>query len=301
MGLPIKINLPEGFLDKEVRYGYEVSGKLKKIWAIELDLLNEFMRVCAKHDIKYTIFGGTLLGAIRHHGFIPWDDDLDVALTREEYNKLCRVAEAEFNHPYFFQTALSDRRYFCAYARLRNSETTAAIRGMATKDYNNGIYIDVYVLEGYYDSKFMWNFQNLLFWFAVKPLNLYYKYHPLTNLLKERVLRMSRPFFRMFPYRLWVSIYVKVQQLATKGSSRIGLRDEISETAKRYWLYKDELTDLVEVDFEMLKVMMVRNYDEVLRRIYGDYMQFPPMEERGQWHEGLIHFEPDVPYVDYLK
>ena len=147
MALPIKLPLPKHFLEEEVRCGYRVTEKLKKIWAVELDLLNEFQRVCKKHNIKFTIFGGTLLGAVRHKGFVPWDDDLDVAMTRVEFDKLCRIAETEFDYPYFFQTALTDRRYFFSYARLRNSETTAIISGNGTPDYNNGVYIDIYVLE----------------------------------------------------------------------------------------------------------------------------------------------------------
>ena len=88
MKLPIKIKLPEHFLEKEVRCGYSVTEKAKKIWAVELDLLAEFDRVCRKHDINYQIFAGTLLGAVRHEGFSPWDDDVDVCLLRGDYEKL---------------------------------------------------------------------------------------------------------------------------------------------------------------------------------------------------------------------
>ena len=84
----IKLSLPEGFLEEEVRCDYTVSKEMKKVWAVELDLLAEFQRVCKLHDIKYSVCGGTLLGAIRHKGFIPWDDDIDVMMMREEYEKL---------------------------------------------------------------------------------------------------------------------------------------------------------------------------------------------------------------------
>lgn len=301
MSLPIKIKLPAHFLDEELRCGYTVTNKLKKIWAVELDLLNELLRVCKKYNIKPIVFGGTLLGAVRHQGFIPWDDDLDVALTREDFEKLCEIAPAEFAYPYFFQTAISDRRYFFAYARLRNSETTGAISYHMTSGYNNGIYIDIYVLEGYVESKIRWYFQNLLMKLALKAVTLYYQKVPRVKGFKERLLRIPRPFVILFRYEIWLSIYRKILGLYTKTSRRIGLRDEMSRQAQRYWVYKNELADIIELPFENILVPVPRSYDEVLRRVYGDYMGFPPVSARGKWHSGQIIFDPDVPYKDYIK
>ena len=301
MSLPIKLKLPEHFLEEEVRCGYTVTTKLKKIWAVELDLLNELLRVCKKHNIKLIVFGGTLLGAVRHKGFIPWDDDLDVALSREDFDHLCAIAPTEFQHPYFFQTALSDRRYFFSYARLRNSETTAIVSGNDAPDYNNGIYIDVYVLEGYTDSMIKWGIQRLLQKIMVKCLTLYYQSRRRNNSLKELVMRLPRPFVRMFKYERLFATYLKVLGMFTKSSSRIGLRDEMSQQAERYWIYKNEIDDLIEMPFENLEVPAPRPFDDILRRVYGEYREFPPVEKRGIWHEGQITFNPDVPYREYFK
>ena len=77
---------------------------MKEIWAIELNLFSEFDRVCRKHGITYIASSRTMLGTLRHHGFIPWDDDIDLMMMRDQYEKLCDVAEEEFKHPYFFQS-----------------------------------------------------------------------------------------------------------------------------------------------------------------------------------------------------
>lgn len=105
----LNIELPKGFLEEEVRCGYTVTRKMKEVWAVELDLLKEFKRVCNKYDLKYCADGGTLLGAIRHQGFIPWDDDLDIAMLRKDFEKLNEVAPAEFKKPYFWQTEETDK------------------------------------------------------------------------------------------------------------------------------------------------------------------------------------------------
>ena len=148
-GLPIKLELPDGFLDPEIRCGYQVTGEHKRIWAVELDLLAELLRVCSKHNINVQVYAGTLLGAVRHGGFIPWDDDLDVCMTYDDYSHLCKIADKEFKFPYFFQNGITDNHYFFGFARLRNSLTTGAVKGFEAYNYNNGIFIDINILNTY--------------------------------------------------------------------------------------------------------------------------------------------------------
>ena len=300
MSLPIKIKLPDGFLDRDVRCGYEVSERLKKIWAVEIDLLNELLRVCRKYNIRIQIFGGTLLGAVRHKGFIPWDDDLDVCLPRSEFKKLCEVGSKEFQHPYFFQTAWTDRRYLLPFARLRNSMTTAAVGGSATPDYNNGIYIDIYVMEGYPRTTLGFKLHNLAQMLVVKPVTLYYQNSPRNNKLVERLMRIPRPLIRLFPYGMWLTLYYVVLRMLTPFSDRVGLRHEMSVRARKYWMYKKELESSVLLRFEFLMVPAPAAYDDILERLYGDYMELPDPLERGKWHEGAIRFDPDTPYQEYL-
>ena len=298
--LPIKLELPEGFLEPEVRCGYEVPTKLKKVWAVELDLLNQFQKVCEKHKIKYQVFAGTLLGAVRHKGFIPWDDDLDVCLSRSEFDKLIAVASDEFVHPYFFQTAQTDQAYFFSYARLRNSETTGVISGMTELPYNSGIYIDIYVLDGYPDSIWVYRFQLIFKKIVVKLLTLYYRERPRNKSIKELSLHCLRPIARIFRYETLLKMHKWISTWFDHSASRICEVAHLNWEGWKYWIYKTEFAESITIPYEMLQVPVPKAYAEVLSRIYADYMSFPPPEQRGKWHEGQIHFEPDIPYKDYL-
>ncbi|MBR1621497.1 MAG: LicD family protein, partial [Prevotella sp.] len=98
----LKIKIPDTFLKEEVRCDYKITREMKELWAIELDLYMELKRVCNKFNLKFAADSGTLLGAIRHNGFIPWDDDMDFSMPREDYEKLCEIAPKEFAPPYYF-------------------------------------------------------------------------------------------------------------------------------------------------------------------------------------------------------
>ena len=150
--LPIKIQLPQSFYKEEVRSGYLVSAETKALWAVLLDLLVEYDRVCRKHNITYYLDGGTLLGAVRHKGFVPWDNDIDVIMTRREYDRLCQVADEEFAKPYFWQTNYTDLGSARRHGQLRNSLTTAILtsemeEGEATGAFNQGVFMDIFILD----------------------------------------------------------------------------------------------------------------------------------------------------------
>ncbi|WP_051537692.1 phosphorylcholine transferase LicD [Treponema sp. C6A8] len=295
-------NCPENFLKEDERCEYKVSTKLKKIWAVEIDLYQKFAEVCDKYNIKYFAWAGTLLGAIRHKGFIPWDDDFDIGLLREDYEKLIKIAPKELKHPYFLQNMYSDKKYFCAYSRFRNSETTGAIVGTDTPDYNNGIYIDIFVLDGKpEDEKELkrWYKKRDYVSFLINHFESNFKYsHGFKKLLHYVIKGFVKIFFS---YDRLCKKYNKIVQKYNNKCNCVGLMTHSYDFIHKYYCTKESLEQIVSVPFEYTKINIPKNYDEPLRNMYGSYMEFPPISKRGIWHNGQLIFDPDTPYKEFLS
>ena len=147
--IKLKNHFPDSFFDEEVRNEFTITEKRKEIWAIELDMLIELDKACKTLGINYYLDGGTLLGAARDGHFIPWDDDVDVVMLREDYDRFVKEGNRFFQYPMFLQNAYTEEGYFRMHSQIRNSETTAILPSEVGKEkFNQGIFIDVFPLDG---------------------------------------------------------------------------------------------------------------------------------------------------------
>ncbi|MBP5236164.1 MAG: LicD family protein [Clostridia bacterium] len=292
-------------LDSEVRWDYTVSKETKELWNAELDVLQKFREVCEKHGLKWFAVGGTLLGAVRHKGFIPWDDDIDIGMLQEDYFKLCEIGPEEFKDPYFFQSHETDDLYSPWHVKIRRSDTTAAtlaeIRQMP-ESFNKGMYIDIFPIFRLPDD-------------AAEREKLISKVSKLKHqisrvrkvLLPKKIRKREFDLLRRIRYRLtWLKARTKDDYLKM-CSEFLDLCNSVKSPTlevnsmsfragneKMTWPRKIFL-DLVELPFEDIKIWCPSDYDTYLKIQYGDYMT--PVKGT-QIHTGVV-FDAHVPYKDY--
>ena len=287
--------LPASFFEEEVRCNFLIDKKRKKLWAILLDMLSEIDRVCTENDLTYYLSSGTLLGAIRHKGFIPWDDDIDIAMPRSDYEKLIQL-RSKFKYPFIVQTPYTENGYFMSFARVCNINTTFASEIFIYNNYRQGCFIDIFPYDNYN---------------PIGNEKLFDKIKFLARCL-GMVMKKTNPHFTAIEEdiekELWLrspfEIYDEIQALAKNAGNEDGpyitsLVSTLSRYEKKMYPI-DCFKNIIRVPFENMELPVPAGYDIMLKLQYGDYMQFPPIEKRGQWHSNFI-YEPDIPFDDYRK
>lgn len=284
--------------NEEVREGYLVSASMKKVWAVELDLLQKFFEYCKLHNLRCWVEGGTLLGAVRHKGFIPWDDDVDVSMLREDYDRMCKIGNEGVEAPYFLQTAYSDIDYHRGHAQFRRSDTTAIRPSDCFERFNQGIFLDIFPLDAVPDDRELVSRRRrkcikTLRFFKSKNCNL------LASGRLSLVFRKIKANYMVRKYG-WASIYSKAEdELRALGKiPHTKVAELTAPTADRVVWDKSIFDETVWLPFENIMVPAPRGYETFLRECFGpNYMtpiQAPNMH-------GTVVFDTERSYTEVIE
>ncbi|MDE6342751.1 MAG: LicD family protein [Muribaculaceae bacterium] len=280
---------------EETRNGFLVTSERKRLWMMLMEMVEKLLEVCKKHDIKIWADAGTLLGVIRHKGFIPWDDDIDLIMMREDYERLLKVAPQEFKHPYFFQAVETDPYYYRGHAQLRRSDTTAILPCFIWEDFNQGVFIDIFIMDDLPSTEDqrkvafadMEKIRDTLNFAHVSFLSR----RPLKVLHADREIRKAgglvNQYHRMLEV-LWNHPDKHDKEMACVGFN--------TWQYPRIKMNKDYYSGTVYMPFEDIQLPVPTGYHDVLSRLYGDYMtpkEVPSMH-------GSIILDLERPYTEVL-
>ncbi len=282
---------------------------MKKIWAVELDLLKQFMNVCEKHNIRYYADGGTILGAVRHKGFIPWDDDIDIMMFRDQYQKLCKIAKKEFHSPYFFQTEYTDPGSLRGHAQLRNSLTTGILKNELAQrcKFNQGIFLDIFPIDSIPDDENEFTIMKNKLFQKREAIN-YWKIKAYENFPQEsKNLKVSFLHF-LFRHNIlkWENhahrLYKKFEKIMqiynTQKTHRVAKFFCWPFQERRIWERSAFDGDPVYKDFEMFSIPLPHNYEYILNTFYGK--NWREYKIGTSTHGGVI-FDTETNYKVFLE
>ena len=267
---------------------------LKKIQSAELYLLIEFDKVCRELGLTYFLDSGTALGAIRHGGFIPWDDDIDVGMPRKDYDRFMEIGQSYLPDNIFLQNRRTEKNYIRYAAKLRLKGTVFPETNGAPYEHN-GIFIDIFPFDSIAGNRFWARFNVKT---VVEMLHVIrtYRGHDL-GVSPSRVRRCLSWFIKRMPEGL-------INRLE-KSCIKIALRNKDKETrfmtcyfwrmsqTKQYLFETSKMLPVKDVLFEGQEVKIMNNPDHYLALMYGNYMQLPPEEKR------VIHSKGDVDFGDF--
>lgn len=259
-----------------------------------LEMAKYIDKLCRENDIEYFLIYGTCLGAVRHEGFIPWDDDFDIGMTYDNYLKFIKVCEDKLDkEKYFLQTYKNEKNYYLSFAKMRDLNTTLIESCNENLDMHRNVFIDVFPLVGYPNKKL----QRKIF-----KLSRAFMLSANINVINNKFLyNLSRVIIKIFGKK-------RILKVTRKYCSKFDVKnceyvcsvcdgDPLSKN-----LYKKEWVEKVKyVKFEDTKLPIPVNYDEVLKTTYNDYMKIPSQNEIDSSQHGIIFLDLNMSNEEYEK
>ncbi len=265
-------------INKAVVEGPEV---LRRIQLIELEMLKEFDRICRKHGLKYTLGFGTLIGAVRHGGFIPWDDDVDVCMLYEDYIKFIELAPTELNADKFFlRTQETDKDCNLSFIQIKRNNTVYCRNMRNLFDTHLGVFIDIFPYYNGCNSRILHRIQHKICRFyktmlwahmgAVEEKRRFYRqYYMLLSKVSNKTAYKR--------YMKWATIF-------KKPTDKLSFLSLLKNPYNKADTKRENLENIREIDFEGCKFFVSENYEDILKERYANYKSYPPVDSRKAKH-----------------
>ncbi len=262
-----------------------MESNVRKVQNVQLQILKDFMFFCKEHQLRYFMSGGSLIGVMRHKGFIPWDDDIDVVMPRKDYNKFVKLQD-EYPNDYFIVNHDADKNWQFNFSQFVDDQSEIIVH-MNEKPRKCKIWIDVFPLDGLPNNA-------LLRWFHIKRIMMYRYLIQIPNIRTQvDTHKVGRPFYEKCVIKLFHyiplgrlvkvdSVLKKMQECLEKydydGSYFVG--NMLGKYREREVVPHDYFGQGKVMDFEDIKVYCPYEPDLLLKHLYGEYMQFPPEKDR---------------------
>lgn len=250
---------------------------LKKLQKIELEMLIEVDRICKKNHIKYTIVGGTLLGAVRHGGFIPWDDDADVAMLRPEYEKFCDIIDEKLDKSrFYFQNIDRTEGYRWGYAKLRRKGTLFVRENQKHMKYEQGIFLDIFPIDGTPDNRFLRKVHKFRC-FCVRKI-LWSEVGK--KAAKSTIGKVWYYFLSLIPEKAVKKMYRNLILKTNPNGTKVVRTLTFPAPKGLDGYYRKWFSQTAPILFEGYEFAGVMDYKGWLSYEFGDYMKLPPEDKR---------------------
>ena len=304
-----EVELKSKILDLHTLKGNRMTNQLKEIQLIELELYKEFKRICDSYHLRYFAIGGTCIGAVRHKGFIPWDDDIDVAMPYQDYKKFQLIAQRELKKGTSLYLPENHKQYNEIFIKLQNDGTTfIELNQKGSPNDYTGVWIDIMPIFGLPKGRFAQWYTSLL----CNTLRFFNAKHRMPLCMQNRIISkigwfLDIPIRKLKPFNYYMELIEKIfGKYPFDNSDKVlfGWRKAPNRIDKNYTyqnvFYYDDFKEMLELTFEDTSIAVPCGYDRYLTMDFGSYMELPPEEKRVPCHDAIA-INLDKSYKEYIK
>ena len=258
---------------------------LNKLHQVELEILDKFVSICEKNKLNYFLTGGTMLGAVRHSGFIPWDDDIDIGMPRSDYDKFIKIAPKELGEDYYLDCSLYNKNYYLPFAKIKKNNTI--FDEFPNVKNHKGIFIDIIPFENVSEINFSLRIRAIMVKNIMETMYYKNKIYKLKNTRKPLFVLLLSLFTKKRLMKIEKYFLTKDKNDNSKYLNALGgTYHYLKETNLR-----EDLLPPKKILFEGREYNGMNKPDVYLSKIFGDYMKLPPVDKRRNHMPERISFD----------